>query len=120
MPDLTFQALQTKLPANSISAASGDLLISVKAVMGEAAVALTEQKLGEFISKLLDAAAAAQNDWNAINNPKFRSYNQPSASVPYIPPNTTTYVATFTYTTTVDIPLNRDVVSAVEAGAVGF
>lgn len=120
MADLTFQALQTKLPANSLSSASGDLMISVKAVMGEATVSLTDQKLGEFVSKLLDAAAAAQNDWNAINNPKFRSYNSPSASTPYIPANSSTYVATFTYTTIVDIPLNRDVVSAVEASAVGF
>ena len=120
MADLSFQTLVSKLPAGSLTEAGGNVTISIRAVMGEATVALTDQKIGEFISKFLDACAAAQNDWNAVNNPKFRSYNAPSASTPFLKPGTTQYAASFTYTTTVDIPLNRDVVDAVEASAVGF
>lgn len=120
MSDLSFTAIQSKLPSGAMTAASGDITISLKAVMGEASVALTDQKVGEFVSKFLDACAAAQNDWNAINTPKYRSYNVPSASTPYLRSGSTQYSASFTYTTIVDIPLNRDVVDAVEASAVGF
>ncbi len=120
MTDLTFTSLVSKLPANAITASGGDVLISVRAVMGEATVALTDPKIGEFISKFLDAAGAAQNDWNAINNPKYRSYNPPAASTPFRDTTTGLYRATFTYTVSVDIPLNRDQVVAVQASQAGF
>jgi hypothetical protein len=120
MPDLTFTALSAKLPANSITSQSGDLLVSVKAVMGEANVALTDQKIGEFFSKLLDAASNAQIDHNAVATPKFRSYNSPVASAPFKNPTTQLYEATFTYTLSVNIPLNRDSVNAVETTATTF
>jgi hypothetical protein len=120
MPDLTFTALAAKLPANSITSNSGDLLISVKAVMGEANVALTDQKIGEFFSKLLDAASNAQTDHNAVATPKFRSYNSPVASAPFKNATTQLYEATFTYTLAVNIPLNRDSVNAVESTTSAF
>lgn len=117
MADLTFAALKTKLPEGSITASAGDLLISVQSVMGEASVGLNDQKIGEFFSKILEAASKAQNDWNAINNPKFRSYNSPSTSAPYLDPETGNYVSSFTYTLVVNIPLNRDNVDAVETSS---
>ena len=120
MADLTFTALSAKLPANSITSQSGDLLISVKAVMGESSVALTDQKIGEFFSKLLDAAGSAQTDHNAVATPKFRSYNNPVASAPFRNSTTGLYEATFTYTLAVNIPLNRDSVNAVESTTATF
>lgn len=120
MADLSFEAIRTKLPANAMVVNGNDVTISLRLVMGEANVALTDKKVGEFVSKFLDACSAAQNDWNAINSPKFRSYNAPSAGTPFLRAGTTQYAASFTYTTTVDIPLNRDQVDAVEASAVGF
>ena len=120
MADLSFTALAAKLPANSIVSDSGDLLVSVKAVMNEANVALTDQKIGEFFSKLLDAASAAQTDHNAVQTPKFRSYNSPVASAPFINSTTGTYEATFTYTLSINIPLNRDSVNAVESTTSAF
>ncbi len=120
MADLSFTALASKLPSGSITSQSGDLLVSVKAVMGEASVNLTDQKIGEFFSKLLDAASNAQIDHNAVATPKFRSYNAPVASAPFRDSTTGLYEATFTYTLSVNIPLNRDNVSAVESTLTGF
>jgi hypothetical protein len=120
MADLTFTALAAKLPANAITTASGDVLISVKAVMGEASVAMNDQKIGELLSKLFDAASNAQNDYNAVSNPKFRSYNPPVASAPFRNSTTGEYQAAFTYTLTVNVPLNRDSINAVEATTATF
>lgn len=120
MADLSFTALAAKLPAGSITSNSGDLLISAKAVMGEATVTLTDQKIGEFFSKILDAASNAQTDHNAVASPKFRSYNSPVASAPFRDSVTGQYEATFTYTISVNIPLNRDSVNAVESTTAGF
>ena len=114
MSDLTFANLSAKLPANSVTASGGDITISVRAVMGEASVVIGDQKIGEFISKILEAAAAAQTDHNAINNPKYRSYNPPVASTPFRDQTTGQFRATFTYTTAVDIPLDRNQVVAVQ------
>ncbi|WNZ24845.1 hypothetical protein HJG54_19660 [Leptolyngbya sp. NK1-12] len=120
MPDLTFNNVAAKLPANSLTASGGDILISVKAVMGEANVSLSDQKLGEFIAKFLEACSKAQTDHNAINNPKFRSYNPPAAGAPFYDTDTGSYHSTFTYTVSVDIPLDQNVVRAVESTTAGF
>lgn len=88
--------------------------------MGEANVALTDQKIGEFLSKLMDAASSAQTDHNAVATPKFRSYNSPVASAPFRNATTQLYEATFTYTLSVNIPLNRDSVNAVETTTSAF
>lgn len=88
--------------------------------MGEASVALTDQKIGEFFSKLLDAASNAQTDHNAVATPKFRSYNSPVASAPFRNPTTQIFESTFTYTLSVNIPLNRDSVNAVESTTSAF
>lgn len=88
--------------------------------MGEASVTLTDQKIGEFLSKLLDAASNAQTDHNAVTSPKFRSYNSPVASAPFRDATTGQYEAAFTYTMSVNIPLNRDSVNAVESTITSF
>lgn len=120
MPDLTFSNVSAKLPSNSITASDGDVLISVKAVCGESSVNLSDQKLGEFLAKFLEACSKAQTDYNAINTPKFRSYNPPAAGAPFVDSDSGDYYSTFTYTVSVDIPLNRDTAHAVETNVSGF
>lgn len=83
--------------------------------MGEPSVALTDQKVGEFLSKLLEAVSLAQIDYNAATNPTdFRSYPPAVASSPVRNPQTGMYFASFTYTITVQMPLNKDTVDAIE------
>ena len=120
MADINFTALASKLPANAITFANGDATVSIKTVMGEASVAASDQKVGEFLAKLLDACGLAQNDHNAVNTPKFRSYNAPATSAPFRNPITGIYASTFTYSLSVNIPLNRDTVDAVETTVSDF
>lgn len=121
MADLNFSQVQSKLPSNALVASGSDIVISAKALMGESAVALTDQKIGEFLSKLLDAVSRAQTDYNAASNPTdFRSYPTPVASAPILNPTTGIYYSSFTYTITVQAPLNRDSVEALETAPNSF
>lgn len=118
MADLTFTQVQSKLPAGSITldSANSDVKISLKALMGETAVALNDAKVGELISKFLDACASAQTDYNAnAANPKdLRSYNAPTASAPVRDTTTGAYSSTFNYTVSVQVPLDKNAAVAVE------
>lgn len=86
MADLTLTQLQAKLPAGALTldAANNDVKLSLKALMNEATVALTDTKVGEAISKLLDGAASAQSDYNAdaANLKDLRSYPAPAVGTP--------------------------------------
>lgn len=118
MADLKFSQIQAKLPANAITydSATTDVRISLKALMGESSVQLTDAKVGEAISKLLDACAAAQLDYNVDSaNPKdLRSYNAAIASSPVKDATTGIYASTFNYTVSVQIPLDKNTVNALE------
>jgi uncharacterized MnhB-related membrane protein len=116
MSDLTLQNIQAKLPAGAIvlDGANDDVRVSLKALMGESAVALTDAKVGEFVSKLLDACAAAQVDYNAAPGPDIRSYPTPTASTPIRNATTGQYSSNFTYSVSVAVPLNRDEVMALQ------
>lgn len=69
MADLTFTNLAAQLPANALveDAGNNDVTISLKTLMGETAVALTDEKVSEAISKLLSGASAAQTAYNATD-----------------------------------------------------
>lgn len=118
MADLTFTQLQDKLPAGAVTldAGNSDVLISLKALMAESAVALSDAKVGEAISKILDGAASAQTAYNADagNAKDLRSYPAPTVGTPIKDATSGVYSSTFTYTTSVAIPLNKDTVSALE------
>ena len=119
MADLTLTQLQTAAPANAIvdDVANNDVVISLKALMGEATVDLTDAKVGEAISKLLNAAATAQVTYNAANNtgdPDLRSYPRPTAGAPILDTTTGLYTSTFTYTVSVGIPLDLDEITALQ------
>ena len=118
MADLTFNQVKATALANAIVAdvANNDVVISLKALMGEASVALADAKVGEALSKLLDACASAQVAYNADagNAKDLRSYPLPSVGTPIRDTTTGVYSSTFTYTTSVAIPLNKDTVAALE------
>lgn len=84
--------------------------------MGETSVALADAKVGEAISKLLEGASAAQITYNADagNTKDLRSYPAPAVGTPVRDTTTGVYSSTFTYTTSVAVPLNRDSVTALE------
>ena len=69
MADLTFQQLADQLPANSIieDGANNDVTISLKTLMGETAVSLSDEKVSEFLSKTLSGASAAQVAYNGTD-----------------------------------------------------
>lgn len=118
MADLTLTQLAAVAPANAITldAGNSDVVISLKALMGETGVALSDAKVGEMLSKLLDAASAAQVAYNADagNAKDLRSYPAPTVGTPIKDATSGVYSSTFTYTTSVAIPLNKDTVSALE------
>lgn len=118
MADLTFTQLQAQALAGAIvdDNTNNDVKISLKALMGETAVDLTDTKVGEAISKLLDACSAAQIAYNADagNAKDLRSYPAPSVGTPIKDATSGVYSSTFTYSTSVAIPLNKDTVTALE------
>ncbi|WP_416671546.1 hypothetical protein [Egbenema bharatensis] len=116
MADLSPANVLAKLPANSIieDLANNDVRISMKAVMGEASVDLDDEKIGEFITKFLDACAAAQVEYNQSPDPDLRSYPNPTASAPIRNATTGEYASTFTYTVSLAIPLDKSVVTALQ------
>lgn len=112
MADLTFDELRDKLPANSISATADDVTISLKTVMGEAAIQLTDAKVAEALSKLLSAASQAQTDYNAANSSsQLSAYPASRNSVPVADGNGGHYI-TRTHFVTVRIPLDASEISA--------
>lgn len=117
MADLTFTQLQTAAPVGAIvdDAANSDVVISLKALMGEATVDLTDAKVGEALAKLLNSCASAQATYNGANasgDPDLRSYPRPTAGAPILDAATGLYTSTFTYTVSVGIPVNLDNTSA--------
>jgi len=114
MPDLNFTQLAARLPANSIVSASGDVTISLRAAMGETTVALTDQKVGEALSKLLEAASRAQDDYNAnpSNAQDLRSYPAPSSGAP-VRDSTGVWYSVFNYSIAVRMNIDRNFVDAI-------
>jgi hypothetical protein len=112
--DLTFGDLEDNTPPGSIiiDAANNDIRISLKALMGEAAVAMADAKVSEAISKLLDSCAKAQVAFNAASATDLNSYPSPTPGIPTQDANGNWY-ASFTHTVTVNIPLNRNETSGV-------
>lgn len=108
--DLSLAQLDAQLPAAAMVEANGDVVISLKALMGEAAVALTDAKTSEFVSKLLDACAKAQVAYNAANpanDADLNSYPSPIAGVP-IQDEAGNWYSSFTHTVSVNVPLSRN------------
>jgi hypothetical protein len=108
--DLTLAQLDAQLPASAMTVSGSDVIISLKDLMGETSVALADAKVSEFISKLLDACAKAQNVYNAANatnDPDLNSFPSPIAGIP-TQDTAGDWFTTFTHTVNVQVPLNRN------------
>ncbi|NJO51975.1 MAG: hypothetical protein HC840_24060 [Leptolyngbyaceae cyanobacterium RM2_2_4] len=112
--DLTFANLEAALPPGSVvdDVATNDIKISLKALMGEAAVDFADPKVSEAISKLLDGCAKAQTAFNAASATDLNSYPAPTPGIPTQDADGNWY-ASFTHSVTVNIPLNRNETSGV-------
>lgn len=112
MADLTAQLLAAKLPNGAFSETADDVTISMKAVTGDAAVQLTTESIAEFLSKMLTAAAAAEDDYNAANQgDQINSYANPNLGVP-ASDGSGGFTSTRTHTLTVVAPLDLNGISA--------
>lgn len=112
MADLTFQFIDNELPAGAVTASADDVVISVKTLIGEAAVGLNDEKVSEFVSKLLAACAAGQSAFNATSPPnQITSYPSPTLGAPRALATGET-VTTRTHTVSVVAPVQLDAISA--------
>ena len=111
MADLLLSQLDLQLPAAAMVEAGGDVTISLKALMGETAVSLTDAKVSEFVSKLLDACSKAQTAYNSSNataDADLNSFPAPIAGVPIQNATTGEWYSAFTHTVSVNVPLSRN------------
>lgn len=117
MADLTFANLNTALGGSAISASGSSLTIDCSILMGESAIALTDQKVAEFITRLLDATAEAQDTYNddPANTTKISSYPQPVSGVPFVDAATGDFYVSSTYSFQSRAPLNKAATTAVVA-----
>jgi hypothetical protein len=117
MPDLTFGNLNTALGSTAFSVAGSELTIDLNLLMGESTVALTDEKVAEFLTNLLDVAADAQDTFNAnpANTTKLASYQAPLSGIPISDPATNTFYAISTYSFSSRAPLNKAATTAVTA-----
>ena len=115
MPDLTFADLNTALDEDAFSVSGSELTIDLNLLMGESSIALSDQKVAEFLTNLLDIAAVAQETFNAnvANTTKLASYPQPISGVPFV--DSGTFFVSSTYSFNSRAPLNKAATTAVTA-----
>lgn len=112
--DLTYANLQAALPTGALTVEGNDVVLSIRSIIGESSLGLNDQKVSEFIAKLLEACNRAQrtyNNANQTNGIDLNSYPSPVAGIPQ-QENDGSWYAVFTYTTSVRVPLNLNETSA--------
>jgi hypothetical protein len=107
MADLTLTQLAAQMPADSLTIIGGAATLDLNALMDESALAGTDEKTGEFIVKLLRAAAAAQAAYNAAN-PNAQLNGYPSGNFGIPTEEGGEIFATVTHTVTAQVPLLLD------------
>ncbi len=114
--DLTFGNLNTALGSVGISVSGSTVSFDLLAIMGEAAISLSDQKVAEFVTNLLDLAAKAEDTYNLnpANITKLSSYPEPISGVPSRDINGLYFVAA-TYSFSSKAPLNKAATTAVTA-----
>lgn len=117
MTDLTFAKLNTALGANAFSATGSVLSIDMNLLMGEPSIALTDEKIAEFFTNLLDLASEAEITYNAdvANTIKLNSYFSPTSGIPSLDATTNSFYVSSTYTFSSRAPLNKAQTTAVTA-----
>jgi hypothetical protein len=112
MSDLSFQNVLDQLPAGSIAEDAGTVTVNINALTGEAALALTDTKVTEFISKLLKGCEAAQSAYNTANvGSELNTYPASNLGIP-TDDGSGNLIATRSHTVTAAVPLNEDEITA--------
>lgn len=117
MTDLTFANLNTALGDTVFSTSGANLTIDCSKLMGESAIALSDQKVAEFLTNLLDAASEAETAYNADTNNtvKLASYPTPVSGIPSFDTATNSFYVSSTYSFSSRAPLNKAQTTAVTA-----
>jgi hypothetical protein len=115
MTDLTFGNLNSAASAPFITASGSTLTIDCSVLMGEPAIALTDEKVAEFLTRLLDAASDAEIAFNEnpANTTKLASYPAPNSGVPFVDAATGDFFVSSTYSFQSRAPLNKAATTAV-------
>jgi len=115
--DLTFGDLNTALGETAFSVSGANLTIDLSKLMGESSISLSDEKVAEFLTNLLDVAADAQETYNAnpANTTKLSSYALPISGVPTLDTSNNTFYAISTYSFSSRAPLNKAATTAVTA-----
>lgn len=113
MADITFANLNTALGATVFSASGANLTIDCSALMGESAIALSDAKVAELLSRILDGAATAQETFNAnVANPDDLAAYPAPISGTAVDDGAGSFYVNSTYSLSVAIPLNRAATTA--------
>ena len=115
--DLSFADLNTALGGAVFSTSGGNVTINCTLLMGEAAISLSDNKLAEFVTNLLDAANKAETTYNALpaNVQKLSSYPSPISGIPSFDAPSNGFFVTSTYSFSSRAPLNKAATTAVLA-----
>jgi hypothetical protein len=115
MADLTLAKLNTALGQTAFSVSGANLTIDMQKLMGESAISLTDEKIAEFFTNLLDLAAVAETAYNAdpANLVKLNSYFEPTSGIPSLDTATNNFYVSSTYTFSSRAPLNKAATTAV-------
>jgi hypothetical protein len=117
MTDLTFGNLNTELGETAFSVSGSNLTIDLNLLMGEPSISLSDEKVAEFLTNLLDLASGAQETFNADsgNTTKLASYPAPVSGVPSFDTVTGNFYVSSTYSFNSRAPLNKAATTAVTA-----
>jgi hypothetical protein len=108
MADLTFANVNAAATAPFITATGATLTIDCAALMGETAIALSDAKVSEFATRLLDAFAAAQSVYNVANPLAPLAGFPPSlGGVPELDAIDSKYYVTTTHSVATRAPLDK-------------
>jgi hypothetical protein len=107
MADLTLANVLAKLPAGSFTEDVDDVIISLKTLMDETAVQLADEKVAEFLTKLLGACSSAAVDYNAANETNLTGYPNPTFGTPTVDGSGNIF-ARRTHTVSVQVPVDVD------------
>lgn len=115
MADLNFTELNDEFGSAIFSVASGIISLDVSTLIGETGNALSNEKVAEFITKLLDLTSAAQITYNddVGNTIKLNSYPEPTSGIPVFNSTDNTFYVTSNYAVQTQAPLNKDATTAV-------
>jgi hypothetical protein len=108
MSDISFAELNVETNG-AITASGNTISIDVTKLMGEASIALTDRKVAEFFTNLLDAAHDAQVTYNAdvANTRDIESYGAPSSGIPARDATTGEFSIVSNYTFSSEAPLDK-------------